>query len=284
MNHSFVALPHRQVISLTGPDTISLLERLVTNGVQDWPEKETRYGALLTPQGKVLADYLAIRTQNGVLLDCDRDAAADFAKRLKMFRLRSDVAIELENDLTVFAQVGSNATDSMPSPDPHSVAYADIRFSKPRQRVITRAEPDEVSLDDYHRDRIENGVAEMGADFETASVFPSDINMDQLGGVDLKKGCFVGQEVVSRMHRRGKVRRRTVYLQGDELTQGKSLGNENSIGEVTSVAGQHGLAQVRTDRLAKLLREQKSILVDGAPVELHLPGWMQEEMEAMELG
>lgn len=284
MNSSFVALPQRQIISLRGPDTISLLERLVTNGVQDWPKGETRYGALLTPQGKVLADYLAIRTQDGVLLDCDREIAPDFAKRLKMFRLRSDVAIELEDDLVVFAQVGSEASNTDPMPGSASILYTDTRFSEPRHRLITADRSARGSIEDYHQDRVLSGVSEMGADFESAAVFPSDINMDQMGGVDLKKGCFVGQEVVSRMHRRGKVRRRTIGIRGNQLSPGKSLGNDTVIGNITSVAGQHALAQVRTDRLAKLIQAEKPVLVDGAPVSLDLPDWLKEEMEAMDLG
>lgn len=256
----------------------------MTNGVQDWAENETRYGALLTPQGKVLADYLAIRTLDGVLLDCGLDIAPDFAKRLKMFRLRSDVAIELEAELVVLAQAGPNTSGTARPPDTASVLYSDNRYDEPRQRVITADQSAEGSLEDYHQDRILNGVPEMGADFESAAVFPSVINMDQLGGVDLKKGCFVGQEVVSRMHRRGKVRRRTVRIEGDQLNLGTSLGNDNVIGNITSVAGHHALAQVRTDRLAKLMQEEKPVLVDGAPVSLDLPEWLKEEIKAMELG
>ena len=280
MSQSFVLLPHRRILSLKGPDTIALLERLVTNGVQDWTENETRYGALLTPQGKVLADYLAVRTQDGVLLDCDHTTVDDFAKRLKMFRLRSDVAIEVENDWSVLAQVGSGLP---PSTSRDDIVYTDPRYTEPSQRIITATAPAQASLDAYHRDRIENGVPEMGTDFETASVFPSDINMDQLNGVDLKKGCFVGQEVVSRMHRRGKVRRRTIQIQGEALSRGQSLGNDEAvIGEVSSVSDDLGLAQIRTDRLDKLIKTDKPILVDGRVVSLTLPDWLKAEMGAMD--
>ena len=89
MASPFVYLPHRAIVSLAGPDTITLLERLVTNDTTDWGPGTTRYGALLTPQGKVLADYLAVRTADGVLLDVSKTEVDALAKRLKLFRLRS---------------------------------------------------------------------------------------------------------------------------------------------------------------------------------------------------
>jgi folate-binding Fe-S cluster repair protein YgfZ len=89
--------PHRSLIRLTGPDTIALLERTVTNSVKDWAAGEVRYGALLTPQGKIISDYTVLRTDDGVLLDVHEDAAEDLAKRLKMFRLRARVEITLDD-------------------------------------------------------------------------------------------------------------------------------------------------------------------------------------------
>ena len=103
MASPYAYLPQRAVLSLTGQDTMVLLERLVTNKTTDWSPGETRYGALLTPQGKVITDYLALRTNEGVLMDVATDFIDDLAKRLKMFRLRSHVQIEKRDDLFVIA-------------------------------------------------------------------------------------------------------------------------------------------------------------------------------------
>ena len=81
MSSPYAYLAHRGVLSLSGPDTIELLERLVTHNVKAWAPGETRYGALLPPQGKIIADYLALRTAEGVLLDVDKDPLPDLAKR-----------------------------------------------------------------------------------------------------------------------------------------------------------------------------------------------------------
>ena len=93
MQSRFAFLPHRSVLALTGPDTLALLERLVTCNTTGWTPGEARYGALLTPQGKIIADFLALRTEDGVLLDVHTDALGDLAKRLKLFRLRAKVEI-----------------------------------------------------------------------------------------------------------------------------------------------------------------------------------------------
>ncbi|MEO1324705.1 MAG: folate-binding protein, partial [Pseudomonadota bacterium] len=222
MSSPFAYLPHRAVLSLSGPDTITLLERLVTNATNAWAQGETRYGALLTPQGKVLADFLAIRTPEGVILDVAEAHVDDLAKRLKMFRLRSQVEIERLESVFVVAGLEAAPEGVRPISGAQHV-YLDGRYPGGRLRGLATKEswaawygyhPAEWSrpVNEYHMDRIEHGIAEQGIDFGSAEVFPADINMDILGGVALNKGCFVGQEVVSRMHRRGSIRRRTLVV------------------------------------------------------------------------
>ena len=277
----YAYLPHRAVLSLTGSDTIELLERLVTHNVQDWQAGETRYGALLTPQGKVIADYLAIRTEDGVMLELDQEALPDLAKRLKMFRLRADVQIEPREDLSVIA--GLEPTSEPGAISDAVLTYTDPRFTEGRTRaLVTTAPSDAQSVSDYHADRIAYGVPEQGSDFGAAEVFPADINMDHFGGVDLKKGCFVGQEVVSRMHRRGKVRKRTLCLHSgaSEVPSG-ALQAPNEIGQVSSLGGGLALARVRIDRLKQALDKGEALNVDETPVTIAKPDWLEAEMTAL---
>jgi len=293
MSSPFAYLPHRAVITLTGPDTIILLERLVTSNTANWAPGEARYGALLTPQGKVIADYLALRTDEGVLLDVDRETAEAFAKRLKMFRMRSAVEIGIDTDLFVIAGLEPAEHGVRPVSGARHV-FIDPRYPQGRLRAFATQQdwaawygyhPAEWSrpLDAYHSDRIRNAVPEQGADFETASVFPADINMDRLGGVDLKKGCFVGQEVVSRMHRRGNIRKRTLPIEGAanaDLTSGIDILAKAPIGKTTSVEGPLGLALIRVDRLAKAERENATFSVDDNLVRIKKPDWLPAEMAA----
>lgn len=251
-------IPNRSILSLTGPDTISLLERTVTHTVANWQADEVRYGGLLTPQGKVIADYLATRTEDGVLLDVHEDARDDLARRFKLFRLRADVKIEARDDLRVLQSDAG-------TPDPRSTHL-------PR-RFIMPASADAVSTD-YHELRISAGIPEWGSDYGNAEVFPTDVNMDVMNGVDYSKGCFVGQEVASRMKRRGKIRKRTVLVKSDDLTIGdKVMAGETPAGNITSSAGPMALALIRIDRAAG-----KTLICGSQDITLETPSWLEAEM------
>lgn len=282
----FIPLPDRTILCLHGPDTIVLLERLVTNATNDWATGDTRYGALLTPQGKIIADFLAIRTEDGVLLDVANAVAADLAKRLKMFRLRSDVEVTIDPDLQVFAAVGP-----IPSPEPKIEGavhiYQDPRYAGGRMRVLAptgeQVPASDLTQDDYHADRIAAGIPEQGRDFGAADVFPADINMDILGGVALTKGCFVGQEVVSRMHRRGKIRKRTLTVTAPDaaaLAPGSDIMAPLPIGTITSRAGASALAVVRVDRLdaaSEPLRVNETLVTIEKPAWLVMPATSKDQ-------
>jgi tRNA-modifying protein YgfZ len=263
-------IPRRAILSLEGPDTLALLERTVTHTVADWSEGVLRYGALLTPQGKVIADYIAHRTARGVLIDVHEDAADDLMKRLKMFRLRSAVEIARAEDLAAVTDMGGNDDPRGP--------HLPRRAIVPATNVTGSLEPDT-----YHAQRIAAGVPEWGEDYGANDVFPTDINMDLMGGVDYRKGCFVGQEVASRMKRRGKIRKRTVCVRGAALTKGAPVLGEAEVGTVTSVdaAGGRGLALVRLDRLQKAMSGGAAFTCGGQPASFDLRPWAEAEMVAL---
>jgi hypothetical protein len=287
MTSDLVYLPHRAILTLRGPDTVVMLERLVTHATTDWQTGEIRYGALLTPQGKVIADYLALRTEDGVWLDVSREHAADLAKRLKLFRLRSAVEIELDEDLIVFA--GLAPCTNPPAAMPGAVqTYRDPRYPEGRLRMMANKRDSATTghaLSAFHMDRMAHAVPEQGTDFGAADVFPAEINMDILGGVALNKGCFVGQEVVSRMHRRGKLRKRTlrVDLPGDtKLEPGDEIKAPLSIGTVTSAVAGQALAILRVDRLAAAQQAGERPTVHETPVTIEIPAWLEAELAPME--
>ena len=259
-------VPNRSILVLDGPDTIALLERLVTNNTGNWQPGEARYGALLTPQGKVIADFVAHRIDTGALLDVATNAVGDLSKRLKMFRLRAKVEIDVDGKLA--AAITDDGV-----PDPRSAAL-------PQHRIVEAGSVPEMSQAEWDAIRIPAGVAEWGSDFVGAEVFPWEINMDRQGGVDLKKGCFVGQEVVSRTHRRGKLRKRTVVIEGKNLKSGQEVTAGAPVGEITSATDTHALARLRTDRLAKALQAGETLSVDGQPVQHIKTVWLEEELAA----
>ena len=180
-------LPDRAIVSLQGPDTLALLERTVTHAVSDWPVGTWRAGALLTPQGKIIADYLAERTADGVRLDVHAAAAENLIRRMKLFRLRAAVEIDLCTDFVVVA-------DEAGAPDPRCPNDTDL-FR--RRMVPVREMADAGRLDParWNLARIGAGIPEWGSDYGAEEVFPTDVNLDVMNGIDYKKGCFIGQEV-----------------------------------------------------------------------------------------
>ena len=260
-------LPNRSILVLSGPDTLALLERTVTHTVADWAEGEARYGALLTPQGKIIADYIAHRTAEGVHIDVHAEAAEDLLKRLKMFRLRSAVEIARDEGLVP-------ATGVVGAPDPRGATL-------PRRAIVPACEAAEL-LAGWDALAIAAGVPEWGRDYRAAEVFPTDINMDLMGGIDYKKGCFVGQEVASRMKRKALIRKRTVRARGIGLAPGAEVrAGESLLGTVTSAVEGDGLALLRTDRFAKAVQAGEAVTVGGAPAEIDRAPWLAAELKAL---
>ena len=254
-------LPGRGVLSLVGPDAVSLLQGLVTANVANLAEGDAAHAALLTPQGKVLSAFFAWRTPDGMLLDTAPGDAPALAKRLALYKLRAKVEIaDVTSELA--AHVGDEGPEG---------ARADPRLAAMGARWL--APP--ASGDDaaYHARRVALGVPEFGADYGPGEAFPMDVNLDALGAVDYKKGCFVGQEVASRMYRRGEVRKRSWTVRAAApLTVGASVtAGASTLGTITSADGTAGIALVRVDRVAAAPEPQQA---DGVPVALAPPDYL----------
>jgi tRNA-modifying protein YgfZ len=262
-------LPERAVIALHGPDTLALLERTVTHAVAEWADGHWRYGGLLTPQGKLIADYLALRSGNEILMDVHAGAADDLVARLKLFRLRADVQIARDPARAVVSEKSGDD-------DPRKAGMW-WREIVPAARVTAT-----LDAARYHTVRIDNGVPEWGADYLSGEVFATDINMDILGGIDYRKGCFVGQEVSSRMKRKGSIRKRTLRVAGAGVARGAALVCGVPIGTVTSCIHEKGLALIRIDRLAAQTLAGEALLCGGEPVRVltDVDDWASAEIGA----
>ena len=261
-------LPNRAILRLSGPDTHALLERTVTHRVTDWAPGEMRYGALLTPQGKVIADYLACADGEDVLIDVHEEAAEDLIRRLTLFRLRARVAIGRD-------ETHVSATGPQAGPDPRDRLLPGRRII-PVQDITGEQDPGA-----WRAARIRAGIPEWGDDYRAAEVFPTDINMDLAEGIDYRKGCFVGQEVASRMKRKALIRRRTVRLSLPGAAAGQRLSaGPAEIGEITSACQDDALALIRLDRLARALKAGDPLMADAKLARLCMTGWLEEEMNA----
>ena len=265
-------LPDRAVVAVSGPDALPFLQGILTCNVETLPEGEARLGALLTPQGKIQFDFLVSRAEDGFRLDVAAERVPDLVKRLGLYRLRAKVTVAADPTLGVAAawEGAEAAADTVRVRDGRLPALGErLYFSE-------GAFSADATEDAYHAHRIGFGVPEGGRDFALSDAFPHEALMDQLGGVDFKKGCYVGQEVVSRMQHRGTARTRMLAARyageapppGTEITAGGK-----ALGTTGSAAGAHGLALVRLDRLADALAAGATPLAGDRPVTLEKPAY-----------
>jgi tRNA-modifying protein YgfZ len=255
MHKKAALLEDRGVISVSGADATSFLQGLLTNDVERLAPNEARYAALLTPQGKILFDMIVVRApgqEPAYLIDCTAAQAAELAKRLGFYKLRAKVAIA---DMSADRAVAAFWGDEAPSVG-EGVLYADPRDPRLGWRaILPRPIAAAVGLEhagEYEGLRIAAGTPKGGLDFAYADAFPHDANFDLLHGVDFDKGCYVGQEVVSRMKHRGTARKRVarVKLAGPAPAPGTPvMDGELAVGALGSSSGREALAMLRIDRV-----------------------------------
>jgi folate-binding protein YgfZ len=261
------SLPDQDVVRISGPDARKLLNDTLTSRFDDDLRGAGRWFALLSPQGKIQVEGLVTEADDGFWFTLPGELAADFVKRMKLYRLRAKVEIEPRPELGVFwTPDNGGAHDARLAFRDERAGGLGIRLIQPRDA----AEPGDAGLA-YHAARIAVGVPAFGADFGSNEVFPHDIGMDFLGGLDFQKGCYVGQEVVSRMQHRGTARRRPVIVTG--VPEGAAAGapllvGEREAGTVGREIGGRAVAIVRLDRVTGAVPT-----VGGLPVELALPAW-----------
>lgn len=283
-------LPDRGVVSVTGPDAKKLLAGLVTNDMALLDRQPALYAALLTPQGKILFDFIVVATDGGYLLDTDRARAPDLAKRLSLYKLRADVAIA---DVSEAFEVGAAWGDAAPTPAAGDLAYADPRLAALGVRWLARRDgirrneaDDQPAMSDdaaaYHAHRVALGVPLSGRDFDFGDTFPHEALLDQLHGVSFTKGCFVGQEVVSRMQHRTTVRKRVVMVEAGSVLPGDrpavTIGAAE-IGRLGTVSGARGLALLRIDRVAEAQRDGLAVTAGGIALSVRAPPFATFEIK-----
>ncbi len=264
MARAFLAL--RGWFTVSGPDASDFLQGLITTDLDTLETGAAAPGALLTPQGKIMFFFMISRMDDGFLIETDAEVLDALIKRLTMYKLRAKVDIAKRDE--------KGATVVWGEARPHGAA-ADLRFAKAGIDLY-RLPGGSGSAEGYDALRAEAGVPEAGADFTLQDAFPHDILFDKSGGVSFKKGCYVGQEVVSRMQHRSTARRRlvTVSAETDLPASGTEIRTGGKvIGELGTVAGQTGLAIIRIDRAGTALASGTPIVAGEVPVTVALPAW-----------
>ncbi len=225
----------RTVISISGDDRVSFLQGLITNDVRRAKDGPV-YAALLTPQGKFVADFFVLDRDDLLLIDVATSHAPTLVQRLTMYRLRTPVQIE-ETDLTVSRGTG-------PAPDG---AFADPRHPNMGWRLY--GSKDQSDQTDWNALRVANMIPKTGIEL-APDTYILEAGFEALHGVDFKKGCFVGQEIVARMKHKTELKKGLAQVSIDGVaTSGDTItANGKPAGTLHTVSGQKGLAHLRFDR------------------------------------
>ena len=277
-------LPDRGVIKVAGDDARHFLNGLISNDMGKIAPGTACFAALLTPQGKIIVDFIVAEAEpgdgGGFFLDCPRALATALRDKLTFYKLRAKVTVDdLSEALGVMALWDGAALSEF------GLSYADPRLSALGSRTILP--PDLVAeaaadlgatLTDaaaYDAHRIALGVPRGGEDFIYGDAFPHEADMDQLAGVDFVKGCYVGQEVVSRVEHRGSARSRIVPVTYEFAPASGQpvMAGEKEVGTLMSTAKGHGLAMIRLDRAVDALAAGTPLTCGNMPVHLVKPAW-----------
>jgi folate-binding protein YgfZ len=278
-------LPDRAIIKVAGEDARGFLDNLITSDVGKVRPGQARFGALLTPQGKIIADFLISEPSQGAgggfLLDCPAQLAKTLTDRLSLYKLRAKATIEnlsgIMGILAVWQESGpiAEVTLDLAFADPRSAALG-WRIPLP-EAVAAKAAlvigATLVDATDYESHRIACGVPRGGADFLYGDAFPHEANMDRLSGVDFDKGCYIGQEVVSRMQHRGTARTRVTHVIYDGApppAQTDIMAGDKKLGTSGASSGREGLALLRLDRVADAQSAHEPITADGITLQVKL--------------
>jgi tRNA-modifying protein YgfZ len=276
-------LNDRGVIAVKGEDARRLLNGLLTTDIAVVAPGTARFAALLTPQGKIAVDGFVVQGSSAdtLMVDCPRALASRLVERLNFYKLRAKAQIEDVSDpMGVLAAWDGSGTV------PGGLAFDDPRLPALGLRVILEPEGVEAAaaalgagLTDppsYEAHRIALGVPSGGIDFAYGDAYPHEADMDQLHGVDFDKGCYVGQEVVSRMEHRGRVRTRVVPVSfaGHAPPVGAPVrAGGKAVGTMGSAAAGRGLALLRLDRVEEALTASLTLEADGISLKVVRPSW-----------
>ena len=273
--------PERRVIRIGGAEAADFLQSILTSDMEALLPGETRASALLTPQGRILADMMVLRVEDGFVLDCDASRAEDLFTRLRRYKLRRPITLEMLYDHQLWVGWDGAAMPVDASTDPRHPALGWRWIGAAGSGPGTASGSGTVDIDQWHAVRIAAGVPQGPVDLQPERALMLEAGLDRLGAVDFEKGCYVGQEVTARTHYRGLVKRRIVPLaisggrpaSGDAVTDG-----ERELGTVLSVAsGGEGalcLAAMKLSDIHRIRDGDQEVTAGGHAARLAIPDWM----------
>jgi folate-binding protein YgfZ len=268
---SITALPHRALIAVSGPDWASFLKGLCTAHIDEIVEEtaggvfhKLHYGAFLRPQGKMICDVLLHAVSaDEIWLDVPLSERDELLAKLNMYKLRARVTLAAPDHPVYVAFDGGLPAGFMADP---RGSIIDATFG-----LAYTPQNETATTDDWRTFRYAHGLAEAGTDFGKDDLYAIDANLDLLAAIDFHKGCYVGQELTSRMKRRGQIKNRILGFryEGEAPEPGTEILNiDKRAGETLAAVRGDGLALMRIDR------SEGALSIDGKPVTLNIPAWI----------
>jgi len=268
-----IPLPHRSLLSLTGADAAAFLQGLVTNDVLKLSPETPLYACMLSPQGKILFDFLLYAHQDAILLDVAAEKAEALRKSLSLYKLRAKVTLTLLPEWQIYVSFDPSVS-SLPA---DSAVFRDPRHPGLGWRIISPAAialPHQAA-EHYEQHRLTLGIPET-SDFIPERSFPMEFGITYLHGISYAKGCYVGQEIVARNRTRGVLRKALHHVHAEQPLPPMDTPirvHDSEIGQLRSVSGKHGLAMIRLDDLAKATREKQPVTAGDTVIRATLPEW-----------
>lgn len=249
-NFSWVALPHRTCLKISGADAEAFLQGIISNDITKADNGNAIYATLLTPQGKFLFDFFIVRLGDDYIFDCEVEKIDGLVEKLNLYRLNAEVIFEKMPDMNIYFIWGKDCQNlENYFLDPRKDGFGFRLFSTKQPKSLA------ASIDDYNYYRIKTGIPEAGIEL-TQQRYPLECNLDLLNAIDFHKGCFIGQETTSRMKRRADGgRKRLILIESENESilplKGTIKINGNKIGELLSSNKNIGLALLRIDKVPK---------------------------------
>lgn len=296
-NRKYSLLPNRAVLRLSGEDTRSFLQGLVSNDVEKVSNSHTIYAAMLTPQGKYLYDFFIAQDGQDLLLDTEKSRLEDLIKRLTMYKLRARVTLTPQLDSEVIAIFGqpspSELISVMDAPGATArmtdgIGFVDsrhagmgVRLIAKKDALITWLQEKNIASgdeDSYERHRLKLGIPDSSRDLPPERALLLENGFEELHGVDFAKGCYVGQEVTARSKHRATLRK---YLHQVEATDARTLPasgtpvtvNGQEIGSLRTSQDGIGLAMLQWQEVEKAQQTQSDIMAGDIRITASLPAW-----------
>lgn len=270
----FAELKSRALIRLTGPETRPFLQGLLSG---DMTRDGAIYAALLSPQGKIVFDLIVFNRGDKTMIDCEASRADELVAKLKLYRLRAKVEIGLMTDFSVFAAWDESGVSGLPT----GFTFIDPRLPALGARSIGQrpAAPAPATAPEaaYAARRRALGVPEGAGELSVEKIFLLEANAEELNGVDFKKGCYIGQELTSRMKRKAELKKRLLPLaiEGEASPGVNVTAGMEVLGQTIGGAPGIAFALLRLDRLAAARAAGAAIRIGQAPAELRVPEYLR---------